>query len=90
MEEAQELAKSLGPRCFFPGETDITQEASVLSVIKKSVEKFGEIHGVVNCAGVGTASKVSQEFPFLLSGLLFLLSFFSILILVLVLLVLFE
>ena len=57
-EEAEELAKRLGPRCFFPGETDITKEEPVEAVIQSALKKFGAIHGAVNCAGVGSASKV--------------------------------
>ncbi|MCD4715232.1 MAG: SDR family NAD(P)-dependent oxidoreductase, partial [Desulfobacterales bacterium] len=38
--------------------TDITDEANVQAGIDKTIEAFGAIHIVVNCAGVGTPAKV--------------------------------
>ncbi len=37
---------------------NVVEEADVENAIKIAVDKFGEIHGVVNCAGVGTACRV--------------------------------
>jgi NAD(P)-dependent dehydrogenase (short-subunit alcohol dehydrogenase family) len=36
---------------------NVTDEASVQSAIDKTVEEFGGLHVVVNCAGIGSASK---------------------------------
>lgn len=38
--------------------TDITDEKSVQAAIDKTMESFGTIHVVINCAGVGTPAKV--------------------------------
>ena len=36
---------------------NVTEEDSVQNCISKTMEKFGSIHVVVNCAGIGSASK---------------------------------
>ena len=36
---------------------NVTDESSVQSAIDKTVEEFGGLHVVVNCAGIGSASK---------------------------------
>ena len=36
---------------------NVTDESSVQSAIDKTVEEFGSLHIVVNCAGIGSASK---------------------------------
>ena len=46
-EGGKETEKEMGPNCFFL-ECDITEEQSVLDCIKKTKERFGNIHGVVN------------------------------------------
>ena len=38
--------------------TDITDEKSVKAAIDKTIKSFGSIHVAINCAGVGTPSKV--------------------------------
>jgi len=38
--------------------TDIVSDESVQNCIKKTLEKFGEINGVINCAGISIARKV--------------------------------
>ena len=35
---------------------NVTDESSVQSAIDKTVEEFGSLHIVVNCAGIGSAS----------------------------------
>jgi NAD(P)-dependent dehydrogenase (short-subunit alcohol dehydrogenase family) len=37
---------------------DITQEADVKALIDKTLTTYGELHGVVNCAGVVTGEKI--------------------------------
>ena len=39
-------------------ETDVTDEESVQGAIDATLEAFGGLHGVVNCAGVAAAEKV--------------------------------
>jgi len=57
-EEANEKVQALGQKCFFPGSVDITNEESVMKVLDEGMKRFGAIHAVVNCAGVGIAAKV--------------------------------
>ena len=52
--EGADVAKELGDRALFC-ETDVTSEESVASTVAQAVEKFGGLHGVVNCAGLGMA-----------------------------------
>jgi 3-hydroxyacyl-CoA dehydrogenase/3-hydroxy-2-methylbutyryl-CoA dehydrogenase len=51
------LQKELGERALFI-KVDVTSEENVKNGIKMTVEKFGGIQGVINCAGVGYARKV--------------------------------
>lgn len=37
-------------------EIDATDESSIKEGIRKTVEKFGGLHGAINCAGIGSAS----------------------------------
>ena len=37
---------------------DITQEADVKALVDKTLTTYGELHGVVNCAGVVTGEKI--------------------------------
>ncbi|KAL0477522.1 3-hydroxyacyl-CoA dehydrogenase [Acrasis kona] len=50
------LEESLHDTLFI--KCDVTCEKSVQNVIDKTVEKYGAIHAVVNCAGIGSASRV--------------------------------
>eukprot|EP01112_Ceratiomyxa_fruticulosa_P012578 TRINITY_DN3489_c0_g5_i1.p1 TRINITY_DN3489_c0_g5~~TRINITY_DN3489_c0_g5_i1.p1 ORF type:complete len:284 (+),score=58.80 TRINITY_DN3489_c0_g5_i1:85-852(+) len=56
-ESGNALVKELGSQTLFV-EADITNEQSVLSLIKATQEKFGDIHGAVNCAGIAAGIKV--------------------------------
>lgn len=38
--------------------TDVTSEASVQQMVESARHTFGDIHGLVNCAGLGVAQKV--------------------------------
>jgi NAD(P)-dependent dehydrogenase (short-subunit alcohol dehydrogenase family) len=53
---AEEVAAQLGDNAAWV-ETDVTQESSVSEAINVTREKFGAIHGCINCAGVGSAMK---------------------------------
>src|SRR5574343_788703 len=56
-EAGEKLAAELGGNALFV-ETDVTGEASASNAIRSAVEKFGALHGLVNCAGVAPAEKV--------------------------------
>lgn len=62
------VAESLGERVQF-AVTDISDEASVQASIDQAVEAFGEISGLINCAGIPGAERVvGREGPHTLSG----------------------
>lgn len=52
--QGEDIAKEMGDRALFV-EIDVTDEASVGSAVQKTVEKFGGLHGAINCAGLGMA-----------------------------------
>ena len=56
-EAGNALAKELGNAALFQ-ETNVTEEASVQNAVQNARERFGGLHGVINCAGIGAASKV--------------------------------
>lgn len=49
-----DIASGLGDRTLFV-ETNVIEEGSVASAIEQTVAKFGGLHGVINCAGLGAA-----------------------------------
>jgi NAD(P)-dependent dehydrogenase (short-subunit alcohol dehydrogenase family) len=51
------LAAELGPRVRFVP-TDVTDEAGVQNAVDAAVKAFGELRGVVACAGIGLAEVV--------------------------------
>lgn len=59
-EEGKQVEEILGERALFV-KCDITKEEPVLDAIKKIKEKFGDIHALVNCAGVGWATKIASK-----------------------------
>ncbi|BCB04182.1 3-hydroxyacyl-CoA dehydrogenase [Bacillus sp. KH172YL63] len=56
-ERGQALSEELGESAIFV-KTDVCSEEDVAKAIEASVEAFGSINTVVNCAGIGIASKV--------------------------------
>lgn len=56
-EAGESLAKELGSAALFL-KANVTTEADVQAAIKAAVERFGGLHGVINCAGIGVAEKV--------------------------------
>eukprot|EP00929_Paragymnodinium_shiwhaense_P043535 TRINITY_DN22384_c0_g1_i1.p1 TRINITY_DN22384_c0_g1~~TRINITY_DN22384_c0_g1_i1.p1 ORF type:complete len:277 (-),score=75.98 TRINITY_DN22384_c0_g1_i1:162-938(-) len=54
VEEGKKVEKELGDKCLFV-ELDVTQKDSVKAGVSKTVERFKGLHGIVNCAGVGSA-----------------------------------
>lgn len=51
------LAEELGSAAKFV-KTDVTNEADVQAAVKAAIDKFGALHVVINCAGIGVAEKV--------------------------------
>lgn len=58
--EGRQLADEVGERALFI-KTDVTDEASVSQAIESAVEKFGDLRGLVNCAGVVIARKIVSK-----------------------------
>jgi NAD(P)-dependent dehydrogenase (short-subunit alcohol dehydrogenase family) len=57
------LAASLGGKAIFTP-ADVTSAADVEAAVKQTVEKFGALTVLVNCAGVGTAGRtISRQGP---------------------------
>jgi NAD(P)-dependent dehydrogenase (short-subunit alcohol dehydrogenase family) len=56
-EGGEKTEKTLGKRAKFV-RTDVTDEESVQAAIDTAVEKFGGLHGAINCAGIGPAERV--------------------------------
>jgi 3-hydroxyacyl-CoA dehydrogenase/3-hydroxy-2-methylbutyryl-CoA dehydrogenase len=56
-ERGASLQKELGERVFFV-QTDVTKEDEVVNALDQTVTRFGNFNTVVNCAGIGIASKV--------------------------------
>jgi NAD(P)-dependent dehydrogenase (short-subunit alcohol dehydrogenase family) len=50
------VAKELGPQALFLA-GDVTSEEQVTAALDEAVASFGELRGVVNCAGIGSASR---------------------------------
>jgi NAD(P)-dependent dehydrogenase (short-subunit alcohol dehydrogenase family) len=51
------LAAELGSRAAF-ARTDVTADADGQACVARALSAFGGLHGLVNCAGVGTPEKV--------------------------------
>ncbi len=56
-ERGSELARELG-KAVVCARTDVTDGAQVQHAIDTGVEKFGALHGAINCAGIATAERV--------------------------------
>jgi NAD(P)-dependent dehydrogenase (short-subunit alcohol dehydrogenase family) len=59
-EAAAEVATALGRNAHFV-QTDVTDEASVQAAVGAAVERFGALHGAVNCAGIALAERVLSK-----------------------------
>lgn len=57
VERGQALAVELGDGAVFQ-KTDVTSEPDAQAVVQLAVSKFGAVHGLVNCAGIGPAERV--------------------------------
>lgn len=56
-EAGEQTASEIGGGAKFV-RTDVTDEESVKNALNSTVETFGSLKGVVNCAGIGPAAKV--------------------------------
>ncbi len=56
-ELGRKTASAIGARAMFVA-ADVTDEAQVAKAIAVAREKFGALHGVVNCAGVAPAERL--------------------------------
>jgi 3-hydroxyacyl-CoA dehydrogenase/3-hydroxy-2-methylbutyryl-CoA dehydrogenase len=56
-EQAEKLVAELGEKAIFVN-VDVTNEASVINGIKKTIDFFGAINIAINCAGSGVPIKV--------------------------------
>ena len=56
-EAGEEMASEIGSGAKFV-RTDVTDEGSVQDALNSVVETFGSLNGVVNCAGIGPASRL--------------------------------
>lgn len=67
-EVGQALADELGGSVAF-AHMNVAEEANVLSAVAVAIERFGHLHGVINCAGVAIAQKVlGKDGPHALSA----------------------
>lgn len=51
------LAEELGASVIFAA-MNVTEEANVQSAVARTIERFGRLHGVINCAGIAIARRV--------------------------------
>ncbi len=56
-EAGEATARELGTQARFVP-TNVTDDASVKSLVDTALEVFGGLHGAVNCAGIGVAERV--------------------------------
>ncbi len=56
-ETGEKLAGELGERARF-AKTDVTSEQSVQSAVTLAKQTYGNLRGVINCAGIGIAARV--------------------------------
>ncbi|MGB6517925.1 MAG: 3-hydroxyacyl-CoA dehydrogenase [Candidatus Cybelea sp.] len=56
-ERGADLARELGASVVF-ARTDVTDGAQVQRAVDTAAQKFGALHGAVNCAGIATAERV--------------------------------
>jgi len=54
-DQGNEAASSIGPNVAF-NEVDVTNEESCKKAVAATVAKFGRLDGVINCAGIGSAT----------------------------------
>jgi len=60
VEFGRRLAEELGSGAAFC-QTDVTSEAEASAAVALARERFGAVHGLVNCAGIGPAERVNGK-----------------------------
>jgi len=60
-EKGQRLADELGAEQAVYMQTDVTSEADVRTALEQTIETFGAVHAVINCAGIVIAEKVLNK-----------------------------
>jgi len=58
--KGKSLEEELSPKTLFV-KIDVTSEKSVQSGIDLAIQKFGNLHGVINCAGMGYPQRVLSK-----------------------------
>jgi len=53
-----DVAQALGPAAHF-APTDVTSEADGIRAVESAKEKFGALHGLVNCAGIAPSERIA-------------------------------
>ncbi len=56
-ERGAELERELGERACFV-RTDVTDGAQVQKAVDTAAQRYGALHGAINCAGIATAERV--------------------------------
>jgi NAD(P)-dependent dehydrogenase (short-subunit alcohol dehydrogenase family) len=56
-ERGEQLARELGDKVHFV-RTDVTDAGQVQAAVDAAAERFGGLHGAINCAGIATAERV--------------------------------
>jgi len=56
-ERGKAIEKELGDRSLFV-KTDVTSDADATALCEAAVKKFGAIHILINCAGIGPAKRI--------------------------------
>ncbi len=57
VQEGEALARTLGDNASFV-RTDVSDEASAAAAVGHATERFGGLHGLMNCAGIAIGEKV--------------------------------
>jgi NAD(P)-dependent dehydrogenase (short-subunit alcohol dehydrogenase family) len=57
-EAGEAVAGNIGSQNALFAKTDVTDEGSVKAAIVLATEKFGELRGVINCAGIAIAERI--------------------------------
>jgi len=60
LELGQQLEGELGSGCAFC-KTNVTSEVEAQAAVESARERFGAVHGLVNCAGIGPAERVNGK-----------------------------
>lgn len=56
-ERGKAIEQELGERCLFV-KTDVTSDADATALCEAVMKKFGAIHILINCAGIGPAKRI--------------------------------